>query len=449
MLNEYQKFYFLGIGGVSMSALALLLENRGREVKGSDDNLSPVTQNLAQQGIEVVCGGSPKFTEWADCLVCTSAIGEDNADIKYAQKLGKKIFSRAEILGEFSKEKKTISVAGTHGKTTTTGMISSILLTGEYDPTIHIGGQLKNINSNLHIGHSDLFVTESCEYKDAFLSLSSYISVVLNIEEDHLDYFKNFQNIVQSFNKFIKNTSKKGFIIYNYENCHKKLEKNILKNHKSISFGLSPYAQLRGKNLKEREEGITFEVVFQKKDLGRVFLPCHGKHNMLNALASIASCIAFGVDFEVIKNGLKNYQGVARRMEVVCHQPFVIHDYAHHPQEIVATLNSLSPKEKIVCIFQPHTFSRTKSLYEEFLSSFSICDEVWLLPIYPAREKPIKGVSSFNLHKDLKQNGQKSRYFSSFSRCYQEIIKYKNSNNLFVILGAGDIENLAKMFSCH
>ncbi len=449
MFKNFRKFCFLGIGGISMSALALILKSRGCEVKGNDEKLSPVTDGLMQKGIEVVQGGCAEFVRWADFIVCTSAITEDNDDLLLAKKLGKKVISRAQLLGEVSADKRVISIAGTHGKTTTTGIISSILLQASLDPTIHIGGILKNIGGNLRIGEGEYFITEACEYKDAFLSLSNYISVVLNVENDHLDYFKNFDNICSSFNKFIENTSENGVIVYNFDNCDKKLDKNILKQHNCISFGLSKEVDLRAENIKESLQGISFEVVHFSQKLGEIFVPCFGKHNVYNALASIGVALWLGFDFKVVKEGLKNYQGVARRMEVVCPHPYVIHDYAHHPQEIEATLGAISKGnfQKKICIFQPHTFSRTQALYHGFLNCFSSCDEVWLLPIYPAREKPISGVTSYNLFKNLRKNGVKTRYFANFSRCYDEIIKNKDKNFLFTVLGAGDIEGLAKMFS--
>lgn len=455
MLKNIKSLYFIGIGGISMSALALMLKKEGFAVCGSDLHMSEITKSLEMQGVEVREGDAPDFVQKCDGVVFTGAVGEDNADLVLAKNLSKPIFSRAQILGMFSRRKKTISVAGTHGKTTTTGMISSILLAGELDPTIHIGGQLKTINSNLRIGKSDIFVTEACEYKDAFLSLSNYVSVVLNIEADHLDYFKNYDNIVSSFNKFIANTRKNGRIIYNFDVCEENLNKNLLNKEtlnkfKSISFGFKEGAVLRAKNIKEYLPGrFSFDVEFERKKLGNIKLPCLGRHNIYNALASIGACLCFNVDFDVIKKGLENYLGVERRAQIIRDKnPLIIHDYAHHHQEIEASLKAIKSlaKDKLICIFQPHTFTRTKALYNEFLSCFTLCDEVWLLPIYPAREQPIKGVTSFNLSKDLIKSGQKSRYFKNFDTCKKEIVKNKYKNTTFAILGAGDIEMLAKMF---
>lgn len=449
MFSNIKSVYFIGIGGISMSALALILKSRGIIVKGSDVKLSEITDRLQTNGIEIVHGDCPQFVEECDAIVFTGAIPENNQDLILAKKLGKLVYSRSQLLGFLSKEKKTISVAGTHGKTTTTGMISCTLLHAGLDPTIHIGGLLNAINSNLHLGEGDCFVTEACEYKDAFLSLSSFVSVVLNIEEDHLDYFKSFDNIISSFNQFIENTDQNGTIVYNFDNCNGKLDSKILKRFKNISFGFSDGADLQAQNVFEFARGrYSFDAFFKGKCLSNFKLACFGRHNIINALATIAVAICLNVKIEDIVCGIEDFKGIGRRMELIRDDsPLIIHDYAHHPQEIeesLKTIKSLSDN-KLVCIFQPHTFSRTKDLYNEFLSCFDFCDEVWFLPIYPAREKEIKGISSENLAKDLNLHGKPSRFFSSFETCKQEILKDKNFNCSFAILGAGDIEILAKM----
>lgn len=446
MLKDIKSIYIIGIGGISMSALALLLQHEGMLIKGADLHLSPLTSKLLQQGIEIVEGNAPQFVLQCDAICYTGAVGDDNPDIYYGKMLGKKIFTRAEILGYFSMKKKTISVAGTHGKTTTTGMISSILLESGLDPTIHIGGELKNINSNLHIGKGDYFVTEACEYKDAFLSLKNDICVVLNIEEDHLDYFKSFDNIQRSFNQFIANTDENGLIVYNFDACEDKIDRDTLKKYKTISFGFNKGADLRAENLKEKRGCYSFDLLFREINLGTFCLNCLGKHNIYNALASIGVCLNLGLSVEEISRGLKEFKGIGRRMEIVRNNsPFIIHDYAHHPQEIEASLNAIKnvSNEKLICVFQPHTYTRTKAFWKEFLNCFSLCDEVWFLPIYPAREKQIEGVSSNILCDEFQKSGGKSRLFQDFESCQKEIEKYKYKNITFAILGAGDIEILA------
>lgn len=447
MFDKINSFYFIGVGGVSMSALAKLLKDKGFTVRGSDSCVSQSTKSLKEEGISVLQGDAPEFVENCDAVVFSGAIAQDNKDLILARSLGKKIFTRAEILGIISKEYKTISVAGTHGKTTTTGMISAVCFEANIDPTIHIGGTLKEINSNLHIGKSEVLITEACEYQDAFLSLENFISVVLNIEEDHMDYFKTFDNIINSFNKFIKNTPKNGFIIYNHDNCFKNLDKTILGKRKTISYGFDKDADLQALNIKESDSGLfSFDVFFKGDKIFTVTPKAYGKHNILNALASIAVGLCLGVNVSQIKKALELFQGVGRRMDFIENKDrIIVHDYAHHPQEIEASLKAIKAmtKNKLVCIFQPHTFSRTQALYNSFLTCFSSSDEVWLLPVYSAREKPIANINSKKLSEDLNKNGPKSIYFSSFKRVKEEIMHEKNKNVSFAILGAGDIESLA------
>lgn len=447
MLKNIKSVYIVGIGGVSMSALAVMLLNRGIKVKGSDLHLSALTENLERQGVEIVTGDAPQFVLQCDAILYSGAIKEDNADLQYAKMLGKKIIKRAELLGFFSKEKKTISVSGTHGKTTTTGMISSVLLDCGEDPTIHIGGQLKCIGSNIHVGNGELFVCEACEYQDAFLSISNYISVVLNIEEEHLDYFKNFDAIKKSFNQFVGNTCDSGLVVYNYDACKDKIDAEVLKKYDTISFGFEDGAMLQAINISENCGKFSFDVFFKGVNLATITLSCIGRHNIYNALACVGVCLFLNLNIEEIVRGLENYQGVERRMETINKScPLIIHDYAHHPQEIIASLSAIKniSSQKLICVFQPHTFTRTLALYNEFLECFGMCDEVWLLPIYPAREKEIEGVSSQKMCEDLKNNAKTSKYFENFANCREEILNKKYQDCIFAILGAGNIENLAR-----
>ena len=445
MLKKIKSVYIIGIGGISLSAIAVFLEKEGIKIYGSDINDSQIIHSLIERGYNIKIGNAPEFVKKTDILVYTSAVDAKNSDIKLAKQMNKPVYSRAEILGVISQKFQTISVAGTHGKTTTTGMISNILLSAGKDPSIHIGGVLNNINSNVHIGKGDIFVTEACEYKDSFLSLKNHIAIVLNVQEDHLDYFKNLDEIFDSFQKFVKNTDKNGVFIYNFDDF---LSKSLKSDCKKISFGLSKDCDLRATHIKEYANGqYSFDVEYLGENYGRIYLPCFGKHNIYNALAAIAVGFVHEIDFESIKNGIETFKGIKRRFEFInkIGDNLIIHDYAHHPDEIKATINACLEVgyEKLIVIFQPHTFTRTKSLYNEFLSCFKDADEVWLLPIYPAREKPIKGVSSFKLCQDLKKNALPAKYFKSFDDCRDKILDEKGKT-LFAILGAGDIVELAE-----
>ena len=444
MLKKIKSIYFIGIGGISMSALAKIYISKKIKVYGSDLVESDLIKELRQEGADIKIGDAPEFVKKCDVIVINSAIGDDNNDLQYAKELDKPIFTRAQVLGELSKKYKTISVAGTHGKTTTTGMIANCLLVASRDPTIHIGGVLNNINSNLHLGKSDFLVTEACEYKDSFLSLKNFVSVVLNIEEDHLDYFGNLDNIFKSFNKFIKNTSKKGAIIYNFDEKYKKLK--IPTN--SISFGLDDKADVRANNLKCKHGKYYFDLIFKNKKIGGIKLPCPGKHNVLNALATCATCIFLGLSFKEIKKGIETFLGIQRRFQVLkSDKGLIFHDYAHHPKEIESTIKTcreIDKRKHIIIIFQPHTYTRTRDLYKDFINCFALSDEVWLLPIYPAREQPIENINSFNLYKDISRTGKKCRYFSTFDDCHQAILEENKRKNIIALLGAGDIYDLAK-----
>ena len=446
MQNKIKKFYIIGIGGISLSALAVILRNKGYEICGSDICENEMTSKLGEQGFGIEIGSSSKFVKDSDAIIYTSAASKDNKDILLAKHLHKPIYSRAFILGQICKENFTLSISGTHGKTTTTGMIYNIFDKSNVKSTLHIGGILNNINSNVAIGKDNVFITEACEYKDSFLSLQSDISIVLNIKEDHLDYFGNIDNIFHSFQKFVQNTKKNGVFLYNFDDFY---AKKIKFDKKSISFGLSNEADLYATNIKEYKNGrYSFDVVFNSNKLGKIHLPCFGKHNIYNALASIAAGLAYGFQFTSIKKGVEDFKGIKRRFEIINEDKnLIIHDYAHHPDEIIATLNTCKSLgyKKVVLIFQPHTFSRTKDLYNEFIKSFSYADETWFLPIYPAREKPIKGITSKNISKDMKKMGYKTKYFSNFEDCKNEIIKNNDEGILYAILGAGDIVHLADL----
>ena len=444
-MEEIQTIYIIGIGGISLSALARILQEKNIEVLGSDLTENEMIEALIKDGFEIKIGSAHEFVKRADAVIYTSAVSNDNSDIALAKKLGKRVLSRAELLGKISEEYKTISISGTHGKTTTTGMISNIFLIAGKDPSIHIGGILNNINSNYRVGKGDYFITEACEYKDSFLSLKSHIGVILNIKEDHLDYFRNIDNIFSSFQKFAQNISKNGILVYNFDDF---LAKKIKFNGKSVSFGLNELSDICAKNIKEYQKGrYSFDVFYMGKEIGKINLPVYGFHNIYNALASIAVGLCQGIDFESIKTGIEEFKGIKRRFEFISNENgnLIIHDYAHHPDEITATLKTCRELgyQKVILIFQPHTYSRTRDLYNEFLSCFQKADETWLLPIYPAREKPIKNITSKKICEDMRRSHFKSFYFSSFENCKKRILDKRRKDTLFAILGAGDIEKLA------
>lgn len=447
MIDKNKIIYIIGIGGISLSALAIMLHEKGFIVYGSDITQSYITDDLVKKGIDIIIGHAPDFVKACDIVVYSSAVSEDDGDICLAKKLNKTLMTRAELLGLISKEFYTISISGTHGKTTTTGMISSVFLFAKKSPCIHIGGILNNISSNVYIGKGDYLITEACEYKDSFLKLSNFFSVVLNIKPDHLDYFKNISNIFTSFQKFINNTKENGYVVLNNDD---ELCKKLKCENKIIYYGINLPSEVMAKNVTINKNGkYSFDIYLKNKKMLNIDLPCYGFHNIYNALACFCICYYNKISLKDIKNGIENFKGIKRRFEYIneIDDKLIIHDYAHHPDEIIATIKCgrKLKKDKLIVIFQPHTFSRTRDLYNEFIESLKLADEVWLLPIYPAREKPIKGISSYKLYSDLKEKGIKSFYLKDFEQCKNKILKYKQKNVLFEILGAGDIEHLADM----
>lgn len=448
-MNYSKKVYIIGIGGISLSALAVLLRDRGASVKGSDLTDGERVEALKRKGFEVVVGHSREFVSWADEIIISSAVPENDEDLIFAKKLGKKIITRAEALGDLSKIYKTISVSGCHGKTTTTGMIASVMLGLEKKPSIHIGGLMVQIHDNVYEGNSEYFVTEACEYKDSFLKLTSEVGVILNIKPDHLDYFKNFNNVKKSFYNFAQNIKSGGTLIVNGDDLScKELLDSFVGKCKLVTFGMGDGCVFKATDVEEYSTG-KYRFSCETKN-GRLVinLPVYGFHNIYNALATVATCISVGVSVKEIKRGIESFKGISRRFEKVYddENKIVIHDYAHHPDEIKAAIEAgrKLKKGKLIVVFQPHTFSRTRDFFNGFCESLSLADEVWLLPIYPAREKPIKNVSSYKIYRKLKENGKKTRYFANFSSVYDEIRLIKD-NCLVLILGAGDIEFLARM----
>ena len=449
MLENIKSAYIIGVGGISMSALARFLHAKKIKIYGSDLVVNDEIKALLKDKIiEFRQYNAPLYVKKCNIVIFTSAVSQKNSDIVYAKMLGKPCYSRAQILGELSQNKRTISIAGTHGKTTTTGLVASVFLREKVKPNIHIGGVLKNINSNVLVSNSNIFITEACEYKDSFLTLHNNICIVLNIKPDHLDYFKNITNEFNSFQKFVDKTDKNGYVILN--NDDELCRKLVVKQNK-ITFAIKNKADLQPKNIKKNKKGqFSFDINYKNKKLGKINMPCYGEHNILNVLACCAASLAMRVPFRQIKKGIKEYKGTERRFEVLVNKKrrFIVHDYAHHPDEIKATLKLCKDLgyKKIIAIFQPHTFSRTQALYQDFLKCFDDADETWLLPIYPAREKSIKGVTSYKLSKDLKKEGINTRYFKNFDDCYKNIVNNKEKGVLFAILGAGDIINLAYRF---
>lgn len=444
-----KKIHFIGIGGISLSALAIICKHNGYAVSGSDCHDSEILQKLRAKNIEIFIGHNSQNVYGADLVVFSSAIKEDNVEFQEAQRLKIPTISRAQLLGKISQDyEKIISISGSHGKTTTTGMIASIFLQSGKNPTIHIGGVLPQIGGNVFVGDKKYFITEACEYCDSFLNLESFSAVVLNIQKDHIDYFKNMANLQKSFEKFAKNTNKDGFLIINNDdkNC-----KKLISKAQKLTYGIENNSIVMAKNIKQNSGAkYAFDLCVLNQKIAKIKLSISGYHNIYNALASICVALLEDIDISAIKFALQNYNLPQRRFEVVSKQhATIIHDYAHHPTEIMSSIKTAKAmcKNKLIVAFQPHTYSRSQYLFKEFSKCFSGIDKLLLCPIYPAREKPIDGITSENLAKAIIKNGVDVELVDSLQSCKLELQKYNKRGNYILILGAGNIVELCKEFN--
>ncbi|MCQ2547428.1 MAG: UDP-N-acetylmuramate--L-alanine ligase [Clostridia bacterium] len=451
-LNEYRKIHCIGIGGIGLSAIAKILLSRGYELSGSDMQESDMVLSLRELGAKVYVGHDAENVKDVDLIIYSAAISMANPELAYAKEHGIKAVSRAEALGALMSEyKNSIAISGTHGKTTTTSMVSLILDHADLEPTILVGGNLAEIGGNVKVGDSPYFVTEACEYMDSFLSLRPSIELILNIDSDHLDYFKDIDHIVSSFDKFTKLVPQGGKVIAFDANPYvKKIIANI---PDAISFGYGENCTYYAKDIAFDENGNTsFTVMNYGKNLGRVELSVPGEHNMLNALAAFACCHSLGVDPEIIIDQLHKYHGTERRFDVVGinkNGVKIVDDYAHHPTEINATLSATENIKhgKLWLVFQPHTYTRTMALFDEFTDAFDQADVLILAEIYAAREKNIYKLSSKSLAEAIKEKHPEKEVY--FMDNFEDIATYISDNakdgDLVITMGAGDVYKIGDM----
>ena len=448
--NHPVKVYFVGIGGISMSGLAELLQDAGFTVSGSDRSRSELTEILESKGIPVFYGQRKEnITPDIDVAVFTSAIGKDNPEYIAVRELGIPELSRAELIGQIMKNYDyPIAVSGTHGKTTTTSMISEVLLRAEKDPTLTVGGMLPSIGGNLRIGHSPYFVAEACEYTNSFLSFFPRIGLILNVEADHLDFFKDLEDIRHSFHRFAQLLPADGTLIIRADiPDYRELTEGV--SARVITFGLHS-TDAYGDPVDYYPEEISYDrngcgsFVCRGRGEGQVVtLSVPGEHNILNALATIACADALAVDRPCSVKALADFHGADRRYQFKGETGGVtiIDDYAHHPTEIAATLKTAAraEHETLWVAFQPHTYTRTKALLPEFAEALSHADKIVLADIYAAREKNTIGISSQDLQREIQKRGKECYYFPSF----EEIEKFLSENcrkgDLLITMGAGDI----------
>lgn len=448
--DNSKKVHFIGIGGISMSGLAEILLHRGYKVSGSDMKSSPIVDKLKASGAEIFNGHHKENINGADIVVYTAAIAEDNEELMAAKNSGKILMDRAEFLGDLMKgHKYNVAISGTHGKTTTTSMISHIALEADIDPTILVGGELDVINGNYRAGNSDYFITEACEYKASFLKFQPYIGLILNIDADHLDFYKDIDEIEATFVKFAKLIPKDGCLIGCFEDSR---VKNVFAkvSCNKLSYGLKE-GNLVSSNIKYDSMGCaSFDVYKDSKFILSLGLKVPGEHNVLNALASVACGLVLNIDLDKIKSGIEGYYGTHRRFEKKGEVSgiTVIDDYAHHPTEIKATLKAALnyPHKRIFCVFQPHTYTRTLSLFNEFSNAFKNVDTLILADIYAAREIDKGIVSSEMLGDSIRKKGQHCLNFNSFSEIVVYLKKEAEPGDIILTVGAGDVFKIGEMF---
>jgi len=449
-LSNVKNVHFVGIGGISMSGLAQILLESGYSVTGSDITESKLISRLRKNGAAISIPHDVKNVETAELVVYTAAVKQDNCEIIRAKELKIPIVDRAEFLGMIMKNYNYgIAIAGCHGKTTVTSMVSIIFKNADLDPTLLIGGEIEAIDGNVRVGKSKYFVTEACEYTESFLKFYPFIAAILNIEKDHLDYFRDLDHIISAFEKFAKLVPKDGTLVVCSDNQH---ALNITKkvDCKVLTYGIKNKADFNAKNINyDRLGHPTFDVRFRNKKLGTFSLYIPGEHNILNALASITIAYNAGIHMDTVKRSLKEFKGTYRRFDIkgTRNNITIVDDYAHHPTEIKATLHAAKqfPHQKIWCIFQPHTYTRTKTLFNEFSEAFYDADKVIITNIYAARERDTGLVNPSELVDSINKYSSNAVYNNDFENIADFIAHEAKPGDLVFTMGAGDVFKLASM----
>ena len=450
--NEPIHVHFMGIGGISMSGLAEILLREGFTISGSDMKESTLTKQLEEKGVRVFYGQTASnISSEIDLIVYTAAIREDNEEWQAAKEANIPMLTRAQLLGQIMDNyAKSIAVSGTHGKTTTTSMISQVLLEANTDPTITVGGILSAIDGNLRVGQSDVFISEACEYTNSFLNFRPKYSIILNVEAEHLDFFKDLEDVRNSFKKFAANTRPEGATIINGEiDNYEELVEGL--PHQVLTYGFDPRFDFYAENIRfdERACGI-FTAMHNGKAIMNVHLNVPGMHNVSNALATIALATLMELPTEEVIVGLRKFGGANRRFQYKGENNgvTVIDDYAHHPTEIQATLNAAANYEhkRLVLVFQPHTYTRTQAFLKEFADVLSQADVLVLAEIYAAREKNTLGISSQDILALVKEKGCECYYFPTFEEIETFLSKNCMNGDLLITMGAGNVVEIGESF---
>ena len=447
-LKKYNKIHMVGIGGVSMSGIAEILNSWGFTITGSNNVENENTKKLEEAGIKVFIGHHAENVVGSDVVVHTAAIKEDNIELKVAKNLGIPTIERADFLGEITRcFTDTITIAGTHGKSTTTSMVSLCFLEADKDPSIQVGADLSQIDGNYKVGNSEHFIIESCEYVESFLKFSPKSEIILNIDNDHLDYFKTFENVKNAFIKYVKLLPDDGILVVNGDdkNC---LDLPKYTNAKTLTYGITnKNVDFFAVNIVFDNDGFPeFDVYSHDKFYERIKLHVPGMHNVLNALGCIALCNEYGLTKEEIKNGLSKFTGVGRRFEFKgkVNNASIYDDYGHHPTEIVATAKALMNKKynESWVVFQPHTYSRTKLLLDDFAKALLNFDNIIVLDIYAARETNTYNISSQDLADKIKSLGKDALYIKDFDECVSYLKSHVKENDIVITQGAGTVTEI-------
>lgn len=453
MFSSIKKIHFVGIGGIGMSGIAEILLDQGFNVSGSDKSLSEVTDRLKKLGATIFEGHKPEHVAAdVDALVYSSAVSPDNPEVLEAQRRKIPVIRRAEMLAEVMRLKYGIGIAGTHGKTTTTSMVSLVLMEGGLDPTVIVGGKLSGLGgTNARLGHGEFIVVEADEFDRSFLSLTPTIAVLTTLETDHLDCYRDLEDIKGAFIQFASRVPFYGFVVLCLDEPALLDILPQLSKKKIITYGFNPQADVQAFEIHHKENTSTFTVARAERELGSVKLQVPGKHNIQNALAAIAVGLELGVPFEKIKAGIEKFTGVYRRWEKKGEVGgiTVYDDYAHHPTECKATLAGAKAgwRRRVVCVFQPHLYTRTRDFYEEFAKSFLLSDVLIVTDVYPAREEPIQDITGELIVHAAKQFGHKDAHYVPDKKQIPSFLKsVAKKGDIIITMGAGDIWKYGEEF---
>lgn len=449
LFGRVRRIHLVGIGGTGMSGIAEILLNLGFDVTGSDLKLTDVTARLEKLGASIVQGHLSSLAEQADVTVISSAVSEENPEVRLSRSAGIPVIPRAEILAELMRVKRGVAVGGAHGKTTTTWLISLVLAEAGLDPTVVVGGRLKQIGSNAKLGSGDLLVAEADESDGTFLMLTPAIAVVTNIDREHLDFYKDLDEIKAAFLRFMNKVPFFGVVVVNADNPEVRSLLPSVKR-RTITFGMESWADVRAEHIRQEGHTMHFSVRAFGEEMGGITMRVPGMHNVLNALAAVAVGLELEVPFSAIATGLESFRGIHRRMEVKGEHRgrLVIDDYGHHPTEVRVTLNALRkayPNRRLVVLFQPHRYSRTLKLRDEFATAFQDAHMLYLLDIYAASEDPIEGVDSGLIIQEInKTEGPAVEWVRDHDEAVDRIVRESLPGDLILTLGAGDVWRLGE-----